>query len=72
VSGAWVTGRASARELALLAYIWVDSIQDTVNLVAANGGVIIDAPHPDSPGGSCWIATFHDPGGNMIGLYQET
>ena len=71
ISGAWVTGREAASEAGLLPYIWVDSIRDTVALVTAHGGEIIKSPHPDTPGGNCWIATFRDPAGNVLGLYQE-
>jgi predicted enzyme related to lactoylglutathione lyase/uncharacterized glyoxalase superfamily protein PhnB len=71
ISGAWVAGRQAAREPGLLPYVWVDSIHATVALVRAHGGEVINAPHPDTPGGNCWIATFRDPAGNVIGLYQE-
>jgi len=70
VSGAWVTGRAISREPGLLPYIWVDQIDATLALVAAHGGEVVKAPHLDAPGGE-WIATFRDPAGNLIGLYQE-
>ncbi len=71
ISGAWVTGRKAALMPGLLPYVWVDSIHATVALVTAHGGEIIKAPAPDTPGGSSWIATFRDPAGNVIGLYQE-
>lgn len=70
VSGAWVTGRLASREPGLLPYIWVDSIDETLAQIAAHGGQIVEPPHPDSPGGE-WIATFRDPAGNLMGLYQE-
>jgi predicted enzyme related to lactoylglutathione lyase len=70
VSGAWATGRPVSREPGLLPYVWVDSIDGTLAQVAAHGGDIVDAPHLDSPGGE-WIATFRDPAGNLMGLYQE-
>lgn len=70
VSGAWATDREISRAPGLLPYIWVDSIDATLAQVAMHGGVVVEAPHLDSPGG-CWIATFHDPAGNTIGLYQE-
>jgi predicted enzyme related to lactoylglutathione lyase len=54
----------------LLPYIWVDTIDGALAQIAALGGVILEAPHLDSPGG-CWIATFRDPAGNVFGLYQE-
>jgi hypothetical protein len=71
VSGAWVAGRPAAREPGLLPYIWVDDIDPVLTKVTTNGGEIVDAPHLDSPNGTGWIATFHDPAGNLIGLYRE-
>jgi uncharacterized glyoxalase superfamily protein PhnB len=71
VSGAWVINRNVSREPGLLPYIWVDSIDAILAQVGALGGEIVEASHPDSPGGSSFIATFRDPAGNLIGLYQE-
>lgn len=71
VSGAWVTGRPAAREPGLLPYVWVNDVGATLSLITAQGGEVIADPHPDHPGGTSKIATFRDPGGNVIGLYQE-
>jgi uncharacterized glyoxalase superfamily protein PhnB len=71
VSGAWVRARDISREPGFLPYIWVDSIEATLTQAAACGVVILEAPHPDSPGSASSIATFRDPAGNVIGLYQE-
>lgn len=71
VSGAWVTGRNISREPGLLPYIWVDNIDVTLTRAVSQGGVIVEAPHSDSPGGASSIATFRDPAGNVIGLHQE-
>lgn len=65
-----MTGREISREPGLLPYIWVDTIDGTLAQIAALGGVIVETPHLDSPGG-CWIALFRDPVGNLMGLYQE-
>jgi uncharacterized glyoxalase superfamily protein PhnB len=70
VSGAWVLGREASREPGLLPYIWVDAIDGILAQVAALDGDVVEAPHLDSPEGA-WIATFRDPAGNLIGLYQE-
>jgi predicted enzyme related to lactoylglutathione lyase len=70
VSGAWVDGRESSRQPGLLPYIWVDSLDATLDQVATHGGAVVETPHPDSPGSSNCIATFRDPAGNLIGLYQ--
>ena len=70
VSGAWTLDRKSAHAAGLLPYIWVDSISTVLELIAAHDGVVIKTMQLDSPGGQ-WIATFRDPAGNVIGLYQE-
>lgn len=71
VSGAWVKGRSTGTSPGLLPYIWVDSLDQTLSKVTASGGVILENAHPDSPGGTSWIATIRDPSKNVIGLYQE-
>jgi predicted enzyme related to lactoylglutathione lyase len=65
--GRWVTGRAASREAGLLPYIYVDRIDEVVARVAANGGEVVKAPYPE---GNLWVALFHDPAGNVMGLWQ--
>ncbi len=69
--GSWFTGQEVSRDPALLPSIWVDSIDATLTQAAAQGGIVVESPHPDYPGSTSWIATFRDPAGNLIGLYQE-
>ena len=71
VSGAWVTGRKAAAEPGLLPYIWVDGIDAVLARVAAHGGAVVEPVRHDHPDSASWIATFRDPAGNLIGLYQE-
>jgi uncharacterized protein len=66
--GRWVTGRLISREPGLLAYFYVDHIDDAVERVATCGGEVVDAPYPE---GDLWVATVRDPAGNMIGLWQQ-
>jgi uncharacterized protein len=68
VSGAWVSGRPPAREPGLLFYIMVDSVAATCEAVVARGGEIVQPIGADAPE---ITARFRDPGGNVIGLYQE-
>jgi predicted enzyme related to lactoylglutathione lyase len=68
VSGTWVLGRPPATEPGLLIYIMVDSVAKTVDSVIADGGEIAQPLCADAPE---VIATFRDPAGNVIGLYQE-
>ena len=68
VSGAWVRGRPPMTEVGLLIYIMVDSVEDTVDKVTANGGKIVQPIGADAPE---ITARFSDPAGNVLGLYQQ-
>jgi predicted enzyme related to lactoylglutathione lyase len=68
VSGTWVTGRPPSTEAGLMVYVVVDSVESTMDAVRANGGEIVQEIGGD-PGEI--TARFTDPGGNLIGLYQE-
>jgi predicted enzyme related to lactoylglutathione lyase len=67
VSGSWVLGRPPAANPGLV-YIMVDSVAATVDAVAAHGGEIVQPIGADAPE---ITARFRDPGGNVIGLYQQ-
>ncbi|SRR5579884_926345 len=68
VSGAWVTDQAISREPGLLLYIYVDAIDNAIEQIKAQGGEIVKAPFPE---GNLWVATFRDPAGNVLGLFQD-
>ena len=68
VSGAWVTGRPPSPTPGLLLYVMVDSVAVTVDAVVAQGGRIVQEIGVDAPE---ITARFADPGGNVLGLYQE-
>jgi predicted enzyme related to lactoylglutathione lyase len=68
VSGAWVLGRPPSAKPGLLIYIMVDSVAAAVEAVVANGGEIVQPVGADAPE---ITARFRDPGGNVIGLYQQ-
>jgi predicted enzyme related to lactoylglutathione lyase len=46
----------------------VDSVAATIELVKSNGGEIVQPIGADAPE---ITARFRDPGGNVIGLYQQ-
>lgn len=71
ISGTWVADRETSARPGILPYIWVDDIRASAAKITANGGEMLEAPHPDSPDGNAWTAMFRDPGGNVLGLYQE-
>lgn len=68
VSGSWVIGRPPATAPGLLIYIMVDSVAATVEAIVAAGGEIVQPLGVDAPE---ITARFRDPGGNVVGLYQE-
>jgi predicted enzyme related to lactoylglutathione lyase len=68
VSGTWVVGRPPSSAPGLLLYIMVDSVSATLDAVRAHGGEVVQPIGADAPEVT---ARFRDPGGNVIGLYQE-
>ena len=68
VSGTWVVGRPPSRDPGLLIYIMVDSVAATIEAVIAHGGELVQPVGADAPE---ITARFSDPGGNIIGLYQQ-
>ena len=71
VSGAFVTYLKPAQARGILPSIWVKDIQSFVAKITAHGGEIVEQPRPDEPGSVCLIATFRDPGGNTLRIYEE-
>jgi predicted enzyme related to lactoylglutathione lyase len=67
VSGTWVLGRPPSGAPGLL-YGMVDSVAATLDAIVANGGEIVQPIGADAPE---ITARFRDPGGNVIGLYQQ-
>ena len=67
VSGSWVKGRAP-HSPGLMIYIMVDSVADTVEKLKAQKCEIVQPIGADAPE---ITARFRDPGGNVIGLYQQ-
>lgn len=65
--GRWVTGRAVSREPGLLPFVYVDHIDDIVERVMMQGGEVDRPPYPE---GDLWVATFRDPAGNLMGIWQ--
>jgi predicted enzyme related to lactoylglutathione lyase len=68
VSGTWVTGRPPSATPGLMVYIMVDDVNVTIDAINANGGEIVQPVGADAPE---ITARFRDPGGNVLGLYQQ-
>jgi predicted enzyme related to lactoylglutathione lyase len=65
--GAFETNHAVAREGGVLPYIYVNGIDGVVSEIAAHGGELVRGPFPE---GNLWVATFRDPAGNLMGVWQ--
>jgi len=70
VSGSWVEGRSPKAEPGMLTYIMVDSIDATLAKVIAAAGRMATPRTPIGTSGEAF-ATFLDPAGNLVGLYEE-
>jgi len=68
LSGTWVRGRRPMTDAGLLVYIMVDDIESTMGKVEVAGGEIVQPVGADAPE---ITARFRDPGGNVLGLYQQ-
>jgi predicted enzyme related to lactoylglutathione lyase len=68
VSGAWVLDRRPDSDPGILPYIMVADAAATAGAVVAEGGRIVLAP---GQYGSEVLATFLDPAGNLLGIYQQ-
>jgi len=70
VSGSWVTGRSPRSDPGMLTYVMVDSIEATVAKITSKGGKVVTPRTAIGTSGEAY-ATFLDPAGNLIGLYEE-
>ena len=68
VIGHFVPDVAVAGEAGVRPYIYVESVHDTLELVRTHGGAVAEAPYPE---GDLTVATFRDPAGNMVGVWQR-
>src|SRR6202165_4568851 len=68
VSGTWVLGRPVAAEPGLMVYIMVASAAAAVDAIVSAGGEIVK---PVDPKAREVVATFRDPAGNLISIYQQ-
>ena len=49
-------------------YVFVADVRATLDAVRAHGGSLLTAPYPE---GNLTVATFSDPAGNEIGVWQK-
>lgn len=68
VIGHWKTDLPVAGEAGVLPYVYVEHVDDTLRKITAHGGAIVRAPYPE---GDLTVATFTDPTGNVVGVWQR-
>ncbi len=68
VIGHFLPDLAVAGEAGIRPYVYVESVDQTLERIAAYGGEVVDEPYPE---GDLWVATFRDPAGNVVGIWQQ-
>jgi predicted enzyme related to lactoylglutathione lyase len=68
VSGTFVTGRPPASEPGFLIYVMVADAARALDAVVAAGGRVV---RPVDPASREVFAWFKDPGGSVLGVYQQ-
>lgn len=66
--GHFVPDQAVAGEAGVRPYIYVDSVDNAIREITAHGGTVLEAPYPE---GNLSVATFRDPAGNVMGVWQR-
>jgi predicted enzyme related to lactoylglutathione lyase len=67
VIGHFMTDPPVAGEAGVRPYIYVERVDDTLEKITAAGGYVVTPPYPE---GDLWVATFRDPAGNVVGVWQ--
>jgi predicted enzyme related to lactoylglutathione lyase len=69
VIGAFVTKRAPSGDTGVLPYVYVDNVDAVMERVNRAGG---QTRKPAQPEGNLRVATFTDPSGTVMGVWQRT
>jgi uncharacterized protein len=69
VIGHFMADLPVAGEAGMRPYIYVERVEETLEKVVAHGGEIGTEPYPE---GDLWVATFRDPAGNVLGVWQRS
>jgi uncharacterized protein len=68
VIGHFVADLPVAGEAGILPYVFVEHVDETLERVVAQGGQVVTPPYPE---GDLRVATFRDPAGNVVGVWQQ-
>jgi predicted enzyme related to lactoylglutathione lyase len=67
VIGHFVSDLRVAGEAGVRPFVYVESVDETLDKAVAQGGEVATPPYPE---GDLRVATFSDPAGNVIGVWQ--
>ena len=68
VIGHFVSELAVAGEGGIRPYVYVEDVEDTLSRAVAESGEVVDERYAE---GDLWVATFRDPPGNVVGIWQR-
>ena len=68
VIGHFVADLPAAGEAGVRPYVFVERVDETLALVVAQGGELVTPPYLE---GDLLVATFRDPSGNVVGVWQR-
>jgi predicted enzyme related to lactoylglutathione lyase len=68
VIGHFMVDLPVAGEAGVVPYVFVESVDVTLEKVVANDGEVATPPYPE---GDLRVATFRDPAGTVIGVWQQ-
>lgn len=68
VVGHFVADLPVAGEAGVMPYVFVERVAETLGKVVAHGGQVVS---PAAAEGGLLVATFSDPAGNVLGLWQQ-
>lgn len=62
------TEHEAAGEAGIRPYVYVESVDDALGAVSANGGRVVIQAYAE---GDLWVGVFEDPAGNVVGVWQR-
>lgn len=68
VIGHFMSDLPAAGEAGVRPYVYVDAIDQAIERIRSAGGELVDELYPE---GELWVATFRDPAGNVVGVWQR-
>ena len=69
VSGEWLPGRQAVGDAGVLVHVRVEDVAASLALIVEAGGEVVVPRTPQ--GEDIAYATFRDPAGNVLGIFQE-